>query len=321
MSFWNDADLAFQRELEDSINDEIWSQSVKIHEKKGFTRTELAACGYGAQQAMLPADASVLPWVPDVLGSEWDHPQAVHIVGIAYAGFIKEISERCFPLEEYVKASKGGWRDFARTYLSLVIRGDQAYYEPLCPVLEYFGSKSRFCLFDLCRASLVKREVNRPRDKPISPSKADQLSQQCVASYCEHCQSQRWTFDRLRGGLSREAKSPTRAVIALGLTAEHGLLKLFLKSKQYVWDSSEKRKPWLDQSKNSASPLWTVHYARSGSTLGKRLQSPTWWCVGPSLHEARWHVIPIYHPSFVSRHDPAYERTLKILLPAAAPVS
>lgn len=319
MSFWNHADLAFQHEKEDSINDEIWFQSAKIHRNQGFMPAELAASGYGAQQAMLPADASVLPWVPDVLGSEWDHPKAVHIVGMAYAGFIKGLSDRSFPLEEYVKASKGSWREFARTYLSLVIRGDQAYYETLSPVLEYFGSKSRFCLFDLCRASLVKREVNRSHDKPIRLSRADLRSQQCVASYCEHPQSQRWTWGRLCGGL--DSKSCVRAVIALGWTAEHGLLKLFLKNKQYVWDSSEKQKPWRDDSQNSASPLWTVHYARSGSTLGKRLESASWWCVGPTPHEARWHVIPIYHPSTLSAHDRAYERTLKILLPAAAPVS
>jgi len=320
MSFWNYADFAFQHEMVDPINDEIWSQSVKIHGEKGFTPAELAASGYGAQQAMLPAEASVLPWVPDVLGSEWDHPEAVHIVGMAYAGFIKELSDRCFPLEEYVKDSKGSWRDFARTYLSLVIRGDQKYYEPLCPVLEYFASsgRSRFCLFDLCRASLVKREVNRPRDKPIRLSKADPLAQKCVASYCEHRESQRWTWDRLSGGLASNPKSSARPVIALGLTAEHGLLKLFLGNKQHIWDSSAERKPWSDRSKNSASPLWTVNYA--GSKLGKRLQSPTWWCVGPSLYEAKWHIIPIYHPSFVSRscYDPGYKRTLERLLPAAA---
>jgi hypothetical protein len=194
VSFWRTADLAFQHGAQDSINDEIWRESPKMHEDVGLRHPELAASeAYGAQHAMLPADASVLPWVPDVLGSEWDHPEAVHIVGMAYAGFIEGIGARHFPLEEYVKASERRWRDFARTYLSLVICDDQAYYEPLCPILEYFGSKSRFCLFDLCRASLVKRERNVRRDRPVSfakkkPADDYEQRQKCVALYCERAE-------------------------------------------------------------------------------------------------------------------------------------
>jgi len=307
MSFWDDADFAFQHAAQDSINDEIWQTSASIHEEEGFTPSEIAESGCGAQQAML---APVLPWVPDVLGSEWDHPKAVHIVGIAYAGFIREISNRCFPTEEYMTASKGSWRDFARLYLSLVIRCDQAYYEPLCPILERFSSKSRFCLFDLCRASLVKREANRPHDRPLQTK--DSLSQKCVASYCERSESQRWTWNRLSVGVVTETKASPRTVVALGWAAEHGLLNLFLKNKQCIWDSSTGTR-WLGTSKNSASPVWTVHYARSGSTLRNRLQIPVWWCVGPSPHDVRWQVIPVYHPSVVSRYDPRYRLTLRLL--------
>ena len=319
MSFWDTADFAFQHGAQDSINDNIWLESAKIHEKVGFKPPEISASGYGAQQAMLP-DGSVLPWVPDVLGSEWDHPEAVHIVGMAYAGFIREISNRCFPLEEYVRASKGNWRDFARAYLSLVICGDEAYYEPLCPLLKYFGSKSRSCLFDLCRASLVKREVGRPHDRLIpQPKKTDPLSQKCGASYCELSESQQWTWDRLSSGFATEAKSAARAVIVLGFVAEHGLLNLFQEKGQYVWDASS-HKQW-NRHRDSASPLWTWHYAGSGRDwhdtlkLGRRLQPhpPTWWCVGPSFGDVRWRVIPVCHPSKVSRYDPRYRRTLKLL--------
>src|ERR1039458_1021605 len=113
---------------------------------------------------------------------------------MAYAGFIEGISSRHFPLEEYTRAINGSWRDFARTYLNEVIKGDGAYYEPLCPILEYFGSKSRFSVFDLCRASLVKREAGCRFDKPLGLSRKDELSQRCLASYCEHGESQRWTW-------------------------------------------------------------------------------------------------------------------------------
>jgi len=163
MSFWNNAEFAFQRQSADSINQQIWNRSAKIHEREGFRPVDLAAIGsVGAQQAMLDedlfgpeADGLVLPWVPDVLGAEWCHSEAVHIVGSAYAGFIKGISNRNLAFSDYLGASN--WHDFADMFLGQVIQGDCAYYEPLCPILDFFGSNRRFSLFDLCRASLVKR--------------------------------------------------------------------------------------------------------------------------------------------------------------------
>lgn len=321
MSFWNKADLAFQHEAEDSINDEIWSQSAKVHQEEGFRSTDLTPGCYGAQQAMLdsaifgpPANGLVLPWVPDILGSEWNHPEAIHIAGLAYAGFIKGISKRCFPFDDYLRASKGHWHEFAELFLRHVIDGDSAYYEPLCPILEALGGRSRFSLFDLCRASLVKRgegTVGR-FDKVFSPSKKDVDSQKCVASYCERAESLRWTWDRLR-------RSRARLVIVLGTAAEHGLLNLLLREHQSIWDFASNKR-WCGHT-GSASPGWTVNYAGSGSkrrdplTLGRRLDSPTWWCVGSDMQNPRWHVVPIYHPSSRERRriDPRYERTLKFL--------
>jgi hypothetical protein len=326
MSFWNNADFAFQHHTHDSINDEIWRESAEIHKEKGFNPVELATSGtYGAQQAMLCAAAlpaastlrrasvaclrpvEVLPWVPDVLGSEWDHAEAIHIVGMAYAGFIKGISDRDFPLEEYVKASKGSWRDFAQMYVSLVICGDQAYYEPLCPILDYFGSKSRLCLFDLCRASLVKRsEENANRKYRDKPPPFKDYPHACP--YCEHPKSQRWTWERLR-------HSKARVVIALGQVVEHGLLNLFRKQKQCVWDALSCT-PWHQHPKNSMPPLWTKRYADARLKLGARLQTPTFWRVGPSMRkEASWHVIPIYHPTAAQQpgNDPGYEKTVRFL--------
>ena len=328
MSFWNNVDYAFQHNAQDSINENIWVRSANIHEDGNFTPASLAAAGrYGAQQAMLDpavlgqtADGIVLPWVPDVLGADWEDVSAVHVVGWAYAGFIREISSRYLPFSDYLRASKAHWHDFADVYLRHVIQGDSDYYEPLSPILEFFASKSggrgSFSLFDLCRASLVKRgqidNFGRRFDTVIPLGNSDIESQSCVASYCEHIESQRWTWERLKG-------SEASLVVVLGLTAEHGLLNLFLKEKQYIWDASGK--PWQGHAK-STSPLWTVNYAGSGRdwkpalTIGARLKSPTWWCVGPEHGEPRWHVIPIYHPSAAEgrfRRDPSYKASLQYL--------
>jgi hypothetical protein len=100
VSFWNNADYAFQHNGQDSINEGIWAQSAGIHNGGIFTPASLADAGcYGAQQAMLDpavlgqtAAGIILPWVPDVLGANWEDERAVHVVGWAYAGFITEIS-------------------------------------------------------------------------------------------------------------------------------------------------------------------------------------------------------------------------------------
>jgi uracil-DNA glycosylase len=312
MSFWSNADLAFQHKTEDAINEEIWTQSAKIHQEIGFRPTDLGPDRYGARQAMLDpnvlgpsADGLVLPWVPDILGSEWNHEKAVHVVGLAYAGFIEGISKRSFPFDDYLRASKGHWHGFADLYLGHVIDGDSAYYEPLAPILEAFGSRSRFSLFDLCRASLVRRGKGTAGrfDQPCSPSNKDPDSQQCVASYCERAESRRWTRDRLQ-------QSRACLIVVLGTAAEHGLLNLFSSEHQAIWDSgsNKRRKPHY----RSASPGWTVSYAGSHWTLGKRLESPTWWCVGSEMQKARWHVVPIYHPARREK-DHLYERTVKLL--------
>ncbi|SPF56789.1 hypothetical protein SBA4_930008 [Candidatus Sulfopaludibacter sp. SbA4] len=316
MSFWNNAEFAFQRQLADAINEEIWSRSAKIHETEGFRPVDLAAIGsFGAQQAMLgknlfgpAADGLVLPWVPDVLGVEWDHSRAVHIVGSAYAGFIKGVSNRNFVFCDYLRAGKGHWHDFADMFLGQVIQGDCAYYEPLCPILEFFGSHRRFSLFDLCRASLVERGEVTPRgirhDVPIPKNGAD-----CLHRYAMHAESRKWTLNRL-------TQSSARIVIALGSCVEHGLLRLFDSLRlpdgepyYKVWDIIDHR-VWRPKKQKKPS-AWVNTYAQNGKTIGSRLKSSTSWCVGTAFGESRWYIVPVFHPQ--GREDPGYRQTLTYL--------
>ena len=129
MSFWSTADFAFQRKLPDPINEEILAESVTMQTKlDGSNHRGLARAAtkpwHGAQQSMLdpwilgPAAAGlVLPWVPDVLGVQWSHEDAVHIVGSAYAGFIQGISKRSLPFGAYLSTSQLPWHDFSDLYL------------------------------------------------------------------------------------------------------------------------------------------------------------------------------------------------------------
>ena len=82
-------------------------------------------------------------------------------------------------------------------------------------------------------------------------------------------------------------------MVVLGFTSEHGLLMNLLKQEQKpdIWDAVSASLGNLTP--KSTSPLWTVNYAGSVQdwkptlTIAERLKSPTRWCVGPQLGEAR----------------------------------
>jgi hypothetical protein len=310
MSFWSFADFAFQRKLLDPINEEIWAESVTMQTKlDGLNHCDLARDAtkpwHGAQQSMLEAsifgpaaDGLVLPWVPDVLGCQWSHEDAVHIIGSAYAGFIQGISKRRLPFGAYLSTSRLPWHDFSELYLKYVIQGDCDYYEPLCPILELFGSTSRFSLFDLCRASLITRMQGARIDKPISLIRDDD-AQKLFASHAD-CQVE-WTWRRLRDS--------GRYVVALGFTAEYGLLRL-LHDKGCQIKDSVAHVPWNPRQHRKGF-AWTVNYP--AQTIESRLESGAYWEV--SHGQRRWKVIPIFHPQYAEgrQKDPGYEKTLRFL--------
>ena len=66
----------------DQINEEIWLWSPAIQRGNQPPDQLFSAGSIGAQQAMLPGDPDgILPWVPDVFGSEWASPDALIIIG------------------------------------------------------------------------------------------------------------------------------------------------------------------------------------------------------------------------------------------------
>ncbi len=97
----------------------------------------------------------VLPWVPDILGENWRQPDAVLIVGSAYAGFIREFSGRgaTMSLSDYRTART--WQAFQEQFVAQVVRPDPSYYGPLTVLAG--GTLQNVALLDLCRASFVKR--------------------------------------------------------------------------------------------------------------------------------------------------------------------
>jgi hypothetical protein len=85
----------------DVVNDAIWQHSIAAQSSIQNPKRLVGEGCIGAQQAMMCAGvtpsisaASILPWVPDLLGKHWKSTDAVFVVGSAYAGFIREFSGR-----------------------------------------------------------------------------------------------------------------------------------------------------------------------------------------------------------------------------------
>ena len=101
-NFWAKVKLPCMTTVADSTNEDIWASSVAIHQETGFHAGPLVAPGsVRPQQAMLdPAihpwlpTNCVAPWVPDLLGEERTHPNAVLVVGSTLAGFIGRYTRR-----------------------------------------------------------------------------------------------------------------------------------------------------------------------------------------------------------------------------------
>lgn len=82
---------------------------------------------------------------------------AVFIVGSAYAGFIKEYSGRTAAMNFCCYATANSASEFQERFFKDVVQPDSYYYGPLSALIEEMRVASQLCVFDLCRASLVKR--------------------------------------------------------------------------------------------------------------------------------------------------------------------
>jgi len=161
----------------DHINERLWATSVTIQRAIQEPRDVASPDDIGAQQAMLRGD-SVLPWVPDIVGSQWRHRDALLVVGTAYAGFISEFSGRhqknTIALSKYYDLASQPVGIFQTQFLETVVSGDYAFYDPVADLLEGLVDPVKVALFDLCRASFVRR--GHGYERRIDSSKETQRS-------------------------------------------------------------------------------------------------------------------------------------------------
>jgi hypothetical protein len=303
INFWNPVHFNFT----DALNEDIWNLSPEVQHEVHPIDSLMQPGVIGAQQAMLDGDILAkrgpLPWVPDLVGQDWQNESGIVIVGSAYAGFIREYSTRVdtMPLNQYLAATSV--KDFQELFLRYVVREDHRYYVPIQNLCSDLCCASRLSLLDLCRASLVKRGLRDGKHFDSSSSRIFKEDPAVFAKYVEAEQSAEWLWRRFVEGQAK-------CVLALGFTSEHGLLRLFAQRGMTVTQGK-----FSFCVKPCAKGAWANKYANSGRTLGFWLRNKTWWNVRGQVNGVKrvWYVLPIYHPAQHGNYDPQYRQTKLVL--------
>lgn len=318
--FWNPEAFEFA----DSLNEEIWQRSPQVQREIQSDEELQRVEAIGAQQAMLDANVLAargpLPWVPDLVGKKWQDENSVIVVGSAYAGFISEYSTRpnTMSLQQYLAARSV--EEFQRRFLENVVIDDGSYYSPIQLLCSVVGNASYIALMDLCRVSFVERRgerlerglVRRSDSSSSSVYAENRAGAALFARYVESQPARKWLWRRLASGNAK-------CILALGFTAEHGILRLFIDSGMTI---TERGAPIALR---SGGKPWPMRYADDGRKLRHWRDSGTWLTVAGEFdgRKREWFVLPVFHPASFNnqRNDPGYVKSrgnLEKMLSAAA---
>jgi hypothetical protein len=310
-TFWDRALFDFN----DLLNNDLRNKSPQVQMDEIGKPSDI-----GSQQAMV---GDVLPWIPDLVGKNWSSSEALLFCGSAYAGIFSEYSSRpggrTMAVNEYAGAAKATLEALQRLYFDKIIdpppranaRDSDVYYgkiQELCTQgadqsdLACVGDASFIALFDLCRASFVKRIQQNGAVKDSSDTK------KVIRAHCnvfdkyveQSASASEWLWRRVSEGRARR-------IVALGSVAEHGLLRLFQRRGRSIYLGGQGPVEFPKKRLESLEGKWVGRYAYEWlQHKGKALEGPlkldcwlcrsTWW----SIHEdgkERWRLLPIYHPT------------------------
>ena len=285
---------------DDTINAEIWSRSPDLQREVQLPSEALTA-GVGAQQAMLLVNR-VLPWVPDIVGRNWQDADSILVVGSAYAPFVEGSAGRSCSMSLVAYEQADSWQSFQQAFTDAVVEPDNSYYAPISALAGATATPdncSRLAVFDLARVSFVEQDGRGAvRGGDAVVGRHCDLYQR----YIEHPQNQNWLWRRLTG---------TKAcrIVALGTIAEHGLLRMFDRQRcELRVDGVAKRLP------ASANGTWVKRYAAAEHKLSWWAESGHWWDIRTThlAEERRWRLLPVPHPSAYGTRD-GYARERELL--------
>ena len=293
----------------DPLNAEIWEQSPELQRHIQSLHPVLSVGSVGAQQAMIDGEPdTILPWVPDLIGKDWEDENSILIVGSAYAGFIKECSGRpaSMPFSIYRQAQTAG--DFQQAFFQQVVVPDRKYYGRIPLMLPENWGSSKIALFDLCRASFVQRaNGSKRRDKQgDTPVKKHT---HVFHKYRMTGQAAEWTWQRI-------IRSKAYRVVALGTIAEHGLLWLFASHGMEAYVQCQPQ-ICFGPAQVTASVNWPRNYATGRKwILSHWYPTDSFWVIkGDVSGEKRtWYLRPTNHPARVSSEThPSFAATRSAL--------
>jgi hypothetical protein len=293
--FWKQLDVS------DPLNQVIWEESVNVQLEIAPPKSLRTANAIGAQQAMIEGrngDVSCLPWVPDLLMSDWKSQSAILIVGSAYAPFILEYSgKKGMPIAKYTEASEQqSVKLFIDSFRESVIPawGYYNFTKDLITDLRADGKNlDGFALFDVCRASFVCRgEVTSLGFRADKGGDNIVRRQPSVFSdYVETKKPNEWLCKRIQ-------RSNATRILALGTIAEHALLRCFARNLDCPSIRSEPDALEWGRNNRRAGQSWAKLYADGGHQLSY-WQKDGWWEIQGRIDKSMrlWQLLPITHPS------------------------
>ena len=284
MPFWKQSFL----DLDDELNAEIWVQSPAEQDRIQPYREHWDLDAIGAQQAM--RSPSRLPWVPDLVGTQWRSSDAIVVVGSAYGPFISgDRRQHELSPADYLQDTAGA---FQKHFLGQVV-GTREYYRRIATLASHVVADAQhLVLTDLCRVAFVRRGQTADGGGDGVANCAKSLFHEYVEGPC----ARDWSWRRL-------IASQATVVVALGTIAEHGLLRLFHHqlSEPRIVDSVDPSLTW--KPRRSRTPhAWPGQYASDRRKLKHRKAAPIppWWEISgrlPSGGLRRWRLVVVPHPT------------------------
>jgi hypothetical protein len=303
----------------DALNRVIFEKSIELQKQIGIPS------GCGAQQAMVGED--ILRWIPDPLGKNWKSRDAILFCGSAYAGIFSPWSSRrgarTTTVEAYAAAQT--LADLHGTFFDSIIdppfavRSD-SYYGPIEALSVAVPDASYISLFDLCRASFVKR---MEQDGTLRDKSGDAVvgsACELFSKYVETATPDDWLWKRISSGEARR-------IVAFGSIAEHGLLRLFQRHGQTVYLGSLGPLMFPHGWLKATNGRWVRDYAyeslryklkaleliKGRLQLDYWLKNSTWWSIRAPDGRERWRLLPVYHPTSTRLTGETLKQTISLL--------
>jgi len=308
-SFW----AAMALKSNDAINNKVWERSpdlgLSLHGGSMLTKV----FDVGGQQSMVDDLNAPLPWVTDLVGEDANDTDAILVCGSSVAPFIKALALRGngseMKLFDYVEAQSS--KSFQEHFMRQVVAPDYTYYGKLATMFAGYAHPSALILFDLCRASFYWRGTrpvpgtdpgdyyDRGGDKVACANPA------AFRSYAECDEADGWNWRRVE-----ECRGDR--IVALGMLAEHGLLRLF---QRHGATAIHRRRHADSRWRFRQDEDWPKNRpAHTGFRISDWLGRDDWWVI--HQRERTWRLLPVPHPAYV--FSPAAEygpvrRTLELM--------